>query len=487
MQFKELFGQKAKYNRLLRLSAPLVMSSSGYVLMQFTDAMFLSWYSPVAIAASGTAGMLSWLTTSLIIGTVSYTGTITANQVGAGQDDKIGSVNWQGLYLALFCGVITAFLGLGTDWFFKVVGHAEELRVLEAEYLKILLFGGALSFAQCSLSGFFSGRADNMRLMIAQLTGQIANVVMDYAMIFGKWGCPEMGVGGAAWATVLSNLFPLSMMLWWFFDHKNAERYKSRSDWRFRWSVAKQLLRFGLPSGFQMCMDAFLWTLFLLVIGRMGTVELAATTIAFRLNQLAFVPIFGVSRAISTLAGQSHGERNYKNALAYMGHGLVLCQIWMTFIAFTFAVFSRQYFMLFRAPLGMKLLSAMIVRSSVISFRVFSEIMISPPIVRDSSRPARLTGSPMQPYFIFRSEPILPTTTEPELTPIPIERSGKPCSRFQAFTSAMAFCMPTAQATASAAWSGILRGAPKTTKIPSPRNSITVPPCRAITADMHSK
>ena len=349
MQFKELFGQKAKYNRLLRLSAPLVMSSSGYVLMQFTDAMFLSWYSPVAIAASGTAGMLSWLTTSLIIGTVSYTGTITANQVGAGQDDKIGSVNWQGLYLALFCGVITAFLGIGTDWFFKVIGHAEELRVLEAEYLKILLFGGALSFAQCSLSGFFSGRADNMRLMIAQLTGQIANVVMDYAMIFGKWGCPEMGVGGAAWATVLSNLFPLSMMLWWFFDHKNAERYKSRSDWRFRWSVAKQLLRFGLPSGFQMCMDAFLWTLFLLVIGRMGTVELAATTIAFRLNQLAFVPIFGVSRAISTLAGQSHGERNYKNALAYMGHGLVLCQIWMTFIAFTFAVFSRQYFMLFQS------------------------------------------------------------------------------------------------------------------------------------------
>ena len=172
---------------------------------------------------------------------------------------------------------------------------------------------------------------------------------MDYAMIFGKWGCPEMGVGGAAWATVLSNLFPLSMMLWWFFGHENAERYKSRDDWRFRWSVAKQLLRFGLPSGFQMCMDAFLWTLFLLVIGRMGTVELAATTIAFRLNQLAFVPIFGVSRAISTLAGQSHGERNYKNALAYMGHGLVLCQIWMTFIAFTFAVFSRQYFMLFQS------------------------------------------------------------------------------------------------------------------------------------------
>ena len=97
MRFKELFGQKAKYGRLLKLSAPLVMSSSGYVLMQFTDAMFLSWYSPVAIAASGTAGMLSWLTTSLIIGTVSYTGTITANQVGAGQDDKIGSVNWQGL------------------------------------------------------------------------------------------------------------------------------------------------------------------------------------------------------------------------------------------------------------------------------------------------------------------------------------------------------------------------------------------------------
>ncbi len=348
MTYQELFCQSPKYNRLLRLSVPLVLASLGLVFMQFTDAIFLSWYSPTAIAAAGIAGMLNWLLVSPIVGTVSYTGTITANNLGADLDNKTGSMIWQGVYLALIGGLITFLLSFASDFFFSLTGHSPDLQVFETQYLRILLAGSVLNFIACAISGFFIGRGDNTRLMVAQLSGQVANVVLDYVMIFGKFGFPEMGVAGAALATVLSNLFTIAFLTYWFFKRDNRKRFIT-CDWHPNMLPIRQLLRFGLPNGLQWAVSAFLWSLFFAAVGRIGTVELAATSIAFRLNGLASVPVAAVSRALGTLVGKSHGELNHKDAVAYMGHGTVVCQVWMTLIAVTYVVLPEYYFELFKS------------------------------------------------------------------------------------------------------------------------------------------
>ena len=75
-----------------------------------------------------------------------------------------------------------------------------------------------------------------------------------------------------------------------------------------------RLWRFGIANGIQMCIDAGLWSVFLLLVGRIGAVELSATAIAFRLNNLTIMPVIGLARGMSTLVGQRHGARDHSGA-----------------------------------------------------------------------------------------------------------------------------------------------------------------------------
>lgn len=334
------------YVDITKLAVPLVLSNAGLVFMQFADAMFLARYSSDAIAAAGMGGMVSWLISSLFIGIVGYTSVVTANNVGAGQENKIGIVNWQGMYLACVAGAITFLMGFGVEPLFRLIGHAPEIQVLEAEYLRVFLFGNVTFFLQAALSGFFSGRGDNFRLMAAQMFGQLMNVGLDYCMIFGEYGFPEWGVAGAAWATVISTGMSVAVMMFMFLMRKNRQRYHTHR-WHLHMGIVGRLLRFGLASGIQMWIDAMVWTIFLLVIGRIGTVELAATSIAFRLNGLAFMPVVGLSRGMGTLVGQCHGARDFKGAIRYMCHGTMMSQVWMLFVALTFVLFPDTYFGMF--------------------------------------------------------------------------------------------------------------------------------------------
>ena len=104
-----------------------------------------------------------------------------------------------------------------------------------------------------------------------------------------------------------------------------------------------------------------------------------------------------------------------------------------------------------------------------------SEIRTWPPTVNDSMRPAWLTALPTTPYFVRRSEPMLPTMTSPVWTAIPISSRGRPSDTFLRFSSWSASCIRTAHATARWASSGRARGAPKMARIASPTNSSTVP------------
>jgi len=346
MTFKDYWCSTEKYKTILKLAVPLILSNAGFVFMQFVDTVFVGIYSPEAIAAIGMSSMMSWLIACFFAGAVGYTSVVTANNIGAGYESKIGSGIWQGVYLAAGGAVIALILSLFTGYFFDMCGHDGNIRQWESDYLRILLYGSFPFLASCALSGFFSGRGDNLRLMLAQLSGQIANIILDYAMIFGKFGFPEMGVAGAAWATTLSGLLPVIIMCCFYFSRHNRLKYHTLA-WYPNKLQMMNLIRFGSANGFVGYVDTLFWAVFLLVTGRIGTVAMAATTIAFRLNNLSFMPVIGLSRAMGTLTGNCNGARDYENVRAYMFHGIVLSEIWMILVAVTFLVFPNFYLQFF--------------------------------------------------------------------------------------------------------------------------------------------
>ena len=341
---------KNTYTEIIHTSIPLILSTSGLAIMQFFDAMFLAHHSPTSLAAAGTSGCIAWTLSCFLLGLVGYTSVLTSNYVGARMEKKVGKAIWQGIYLSIFAGALTFLLSFFSHSFFIKCGHNAELAEKEGIYLQILLIAGVFNFAQSAMSGFFSGRKDNARLMIATLSGHGANILGDYVLIFGKLGFPAMGVSGAAVATVSSTALSFAIMASMFLSRRNRNEYATWRGRGFDWDMVKHLVHFGAPNGLLRVMDAILFSTFLVITGRIGEVALASTTVVWRLNALSLLPVIGMANGVGAFIGQSHGRKDHKATLDYIWKGATLSAIWMISVAATFVLMPSFYLNMFFEP-----------------------------------------------------------------------------------------------------------------------------------------
>jgi len=299
-----------QYREVLTVCLPLVIGMSATTVMEFTDRVFLSNYSIEAISAATPAGISAYLFMAFLGGIGSYCGVFIAQYYGSGQYAKIGSVVWQGVYFCMFSGILLLFISrFLTVPLFNLVGHAPEVRKLEEIYFSILCNGAVLHVAVQTLGAFFSGRGITRPIMTVSIIGMLINIPLDYALIFGIGMFPEMGISGAAIATVTSTAISMLLLVFLVFRRTHDIRFKIFSNRRFDSALFRRLLRFGIPGSMQFSLDILAFTIFILLVGRIGTVELAATNIVLSINAIAFMPSMGVSQGISVMVGQSLGAK----------------------------------------------------------------------------------------------------------------------------------------------------------------------------------
>ncbi len=302
------WSSEAGYRQVLSIAVPLILSTGAWSIQHFVDRMFLTWYSPEAIAAAMPAGMLNFTIMSLFLGTAGYVSTFVAQYHGSGRDERIGPVLWQGVYIAIIGGIVHLVLVPLAGPFFRFVGHEPLVQQYETVYFQVLCFGASPAIASSAMSGFFSGRGKTWPVMWVNALGTAVNLIMDYALIFGRWGLPELGIKGAAIATVISACFSFVAYLILLSRPTHEGRYYTLRGRMFERVLFLRLMYFGFPSGVQFFLDMVGFTTFILLIGRLGTPQLAATNIAFNINTLAFMPMIGFGIAVSVLVGQYLGK-----------------------------------------------------------------------------------------------------------------------------------------------------------------------------------
>ena len=144
--------------------------------------------------------------------------------------------------------------------------------------------------------------------MLVNLAMVSLNVVLDYAMIFGWGPIPSMGIRGAGWATLITLTFGMCCYLVLLSRKRERVEFQFWSSRRFDGDLIRRMLKYGLPNGLQMLGDALAFMMFLMIVGRLGKTELAATNLAFNLNMLVFIPMLGMGTAVTILVGQRIGE-----------------------------------------------------------------------------------------------------------------------------------------------------------------------------------
>ncbi len=302
--------EKETMSQLLSIAYPMVVSQGAFAVMIFTDRYFMSLISPTHMAASLGGGVASFFCMSLFIGILSYANALVAQYYGAKELEKCTRVVTQGLILCV--GFIPSLLIIGyfTGSLFSIMGHAPELEILEKKYFYILIFGSGIGLIKTCFASYFAGIAKTQAVMIADTLGVVLNIPLTYAMIFGVWQFPELGIEGAAYATIVSSLFSLCIFLAFYFQRLHRQRYLVDQSLVLDKGILGRYLRLGVPSGVEMFLNVAAFNLFLLMYQSYGVIEAASAAIVFNWDIVSFVPMIGLNVAIISMVGRFIGENN---------------------------------------------------------------------------------------------------------------------------------------------------------------------------------
>jgi MATE family, multidrug efflux pump len=292
---------------VLALALPLVVQSAFWSVMWFVDRLYLSWYSPEATAAALPGGMFHWVLICLPTGIASYVNTFVAQYHGAGRPKRIGVAVNQGIWF----GWITVPLFLlaipVAPWLFWLVGHDPAMQKLEVIYFQVLALGAGAVVISNAQSSFYTGRGFTGIVMLVNAGGTLLDIALEYAFIFGAFGLPEMGIAGAALTTVISN-WATVLAFWWLMRRPQEREPFNLDDSHWDWEIIRRLIRFGLPSGLPQLIEGGAFTILTNAVAAVSLVAAAATSLAFTINAVAFVPMIGLNIAVSTIVGQKLGE-----------------------------------------------------------------------------------------------------------------------------------------------------------------------------------
>ena len=301
--------------RIMRLAVPNILAAISTPLIGIADTGMIGHLPEVAyLGAVATASVIFdvvfWSVAFLRMGTTS----LVAQFYGAGDRQACVETLYRSLLIALVLGGgMLAFREGIAELGFWLAGGSPEVQLWGKQYFEVRIFSAPLVLAMITLNGFFLGTANAVAPMCVTMVANVVNIGADYALIFGKWGAPEMGVIGAAWAAVLGNgaaVLVAGIILVW--------KYRGY----LRGQVGNLLDREELRHIFRTNFNLFGRTICLLftqfsmlgIVSRLGEVPLAANAIVWQIWSLVSFGVDGFAHAAETLVGNSLGGRDFAGA-----------------------------------------------------------------------------------------------------------------------------------------------------------------------------
>lgn len=334
---------------LLTLALPLVMSQGFMTVQTFLDTMMLAWHDSREMAASFPALMWFWLPFGLLQVTAGYASTFVAQYTGANRPERVGPAVWQAIHFSWMAGLGFLLIVPAAPWLISLGGHVPSLQAMEVIYLRCLCFAALPMLIMSAINGFFSGRSLTWTVLGIEAVGTAVNGVLDYLMINGKGGFPELGIAGAGWATAAGSWASAIVALALFFNKYNREHFQSIRGWKIERDLFGRLLKYGGPAGFQVFLDVLVFFVFVQLVGQLGEVQTGAMTLTVRMNMIAFLPMMGMGQAVSILVGQRLGADQPEIAEKSAYTGLRWIFGYMAVIATIYLLFPRAIVSVFES------------------------------------------------------------------------------------------------------------------------------------------
>lgn len=324
---------------VMGMSWPIILGSLSYTTMEFADRLMVARLGEAApIAAVGSAGLWAFLLSTVFLGVVGCVSTFVAQSLGRGRKGDCARYAWQGIYIGLGAGLLALAIWPLARYLFLPMGHSPAVTELELEYFRIRLLGYVPMAWSGGLVAFFTAIGRPKITMYVALASNACNLILNYLLIYGEYGFPRLGVGGAALATIISQWLHAVLLFWLFFRRDLNGEYQTRTLWRFDAHRARELWRIGLPAGFMFLLDIATWGVFVsFIVGRFGDTALAANNIALSFMSMSFMPAVAINQALTAIVGRWVGQGNIVMAKARTYTALRIAIVYMVLMGFFFA------------------------------------------------------------------------------------------------------------------------------------------------------
>ncbi len=261
-----------------------------------------------------------------------------------GEGNKLKCANFlkHGFYLNLVLGIVLAIgLSLSSgilNWFDQeqdvLVFAIPYLTIISLSIIPILFFQTFRQFAE--------GLSSTKPAMIISIAGNLLNVGLNYLLIFGKLGFPEMGVSGAALATLISRVFIGGGMALYVFYSTRFTQVMKLFEWRgFQIATYTQLLKIGIPAGLQFIFEAGAFGMAAVIIGWIGAIPLAAHQIALNMAGITYMAASGISAAATIRVGNQLGKNDYPTLRVAGNTCFIMVTVFMTVCGLVFILFNE--------------------------------------------------------------------------------------------------------------------------------------------------
>mgnify|MGYP003670364042 CR=1 FL=1 len=336
------YTKEFKYN--LKLASPVMLGMLGHTFVSFVDNVMVGQLGAAELAAVSLGNSFIFIAMSLGIGFSTAITPLVAEADTENNFVKGKSVFKHGLFLCTVLGLLLFVMLLFAKPLMYVMDQPEEVVDLAIPYLDLVAFSLVPLIIFQAFKQFSDGLSLTKYPMYATILANLLNVAINYVLIFGKFGFPEMGIVGAAVGTLISR-FVMVAHLWWLL----AKREKSKAYvtnikfFQLKKHPIKKLSNLGLPSAMQMFFEVAIFTAAIWLSGTLGANQQAANQIALNLSSMTFMVATGLSVAAMIRVGNQKGLNDFR-ALKRIAESIFL-------IGFVFAVVFALFFVIFHTLL----------------------------------------------------------------------------------------------------------------------------------------
>ncbi len=361
---------------ILSMSVPMILSMLVQALYNVVDSMFVARYSQDALAALSYA----FPAQNLMIGTATGTGVgvnaLLSKSLGEKNFDKANKTAANGILLAMFGSVLFFLFGLFfAEPFITFQTKTPSIIAEGRTYLSIVTMLSFGIFGEIMFERLMQSTGKTIYTMFTQGIGAIINIILDPIMIFGLLGCPQMGVAGAAYATVIGQI--VAFVLGIVFNHKyNPEVRLYAKNFKPDFGIIGRIYAVGIPSIIMVGIGSVMTTAMNKILNGFSDVAASVFGVYFKLQSFAFMPVFGLNNGVIPVIAYNYGAQKRKRMLHAVRLGCIIATCFMGIGLLLMQCIPAELFALFDAGEDMLAIGVPALRIISISF-VFAGVCIA--------------------------------------------------------------------------------------------------------------